>query len=236
MDFPIHPQWFTRKEKKLLNLLQSIDENKTVLDIGCADMWTRNHLASSTTYLGLDYPLTANNLYRCRPSLYGSAELLPFEPSSIDHVLMLDVLEHLARPRKALLEIASVLKADGTAIVRIPFLYPIHDAPHDYTRFTEFGLKEHCDEAGLEISELHKIGTPLETSALLRNIALGVTILNLYKNRNPLALFAIFLPLYFLINNLYSHFLSKVISNFSLMPHTYLLVLTKTIKHESNQA
>jgi hypothetical protein len=34
-----------------------------------------------------------------------------------------------------------VLKPDGRIIVSVPFLFPVHDAPHDYWRFTKYALE-----------------------------------------------------------------------------------------------
>lgn len=67
---------------------------------------------------------------------------LPFRDGEFDIVLCLSVLEHLKEPARAILEIRRVLKMNGKIIVSVPFLFPIHDAPNDYWRFTKFGLKE----------------------------------------------------------------------------------------------
>ena len=40
--------------------------------------------------------------YNSLPDIYGNANLLPISDSSINNVLMLDVLEHLPDPEKCL--------------------------------------------------------------------------------------------------------------------------------------
>lgn len=83
---------------------------------------------------------------------------LPFEAARFDTVLLADVLEHIAEPARLLHEIARVLAPDGRLIVLVPFLYRVHEAPHDYFRYTEYGLAHLCEAAGLEILELEPYG------------------------------------------------------------------------------
>lgn len=57
-----------------------------------------------------------------------------------DTVLMTHVVEHLTRPDVALTEVRRVLKPDGVLIGSTPHLSRLHGVPHDYYRFTSFGL------------------------------------------------------------------------------------------------
>ena len=66
---------------------------------------------------------------------------LPFEDNTFDVALCMVVLEHLEDPRKAIAEIQRVLKPGGTVLVSVPFLFPMHDTPNDFWRFTKYGLK-----------------------------------------------------------------------------------------------
>jgi SAM-dependent methyltransferase len=56
-------------------------------------------------------------------------------------ILILDTLEHVEYPRKALEQVYRVLKPDGIVLVTSVLNYPIHDFPNDYWRFTPEGLK-----------------------------------------------------------------------------------------------
>lgn len=71
----------------------------------------------------------------------GSVYELPFENESFDIVLCMVVMEHLEDPKSAIAEMKRVLKKGGKILVSVPFLFPIHDAPGDYWRFTKYGLK-----------------------------------------------------------------------------------------------
>ena len=229
MGLPFHPQWFTRKEAELIQFLQTQAGGSLVLDIGCADKWIKAHLPAEVTYLGLDYPLTSEQMYHSLPDVFASAENLPFATSAIDTVYVLDVLEHIKHPLIAMQEVSRVLKKSGSIILRVPFLYPIHDAPIDFTRFTIYGIQTLATECGLKILRAIPLGHPFETSALMRNLAYAKTVIDLVHRRNPLCLLGLALPLYFLVNNLLSFLLARLAPNTTIMPHTYLVQLQKVV-------
>jgi len=77
---------------------------------------------------------------------------------SIDTVLCTDVLEHIYRPAVLWSEIARILRTDGVAIVGTPFLYRIHEAPHDYHRYTGFALERYARDAGLQALSVQPLG------------------------------------------------------------------------------
>ena len=125
------------------------------------------YVGSGVEYIGLDYPATGLEWYGCRPHVFGGAERLPFSDHAFDSVLLLDVLEHLPEPQVVLNEAWRVLGPGGTLITKAPFLYPLHDSPRDFRRWTNFGLRQDCSLPGAEIVAERVIGVPLETSSLL---------------------------------------------------------------------
>ena len=62
---------------------------------------------------------------------------LPFKDGSVDMVVSISLLEHVPEPEKVLAEIKRVLKVGWYLYCAVPFMYPFHSAPNDYTRFTE---------------------------------------------------------------------------------------------------
>jgi len=95
------------------------------------------------------------------------AERLPFTDASFDTVLCTEVLEHTRYPFAVLLEIRRVLKPGGYLLLSVPFIYPIHEAPYDHWRFTSFGLRLLCMEAGLEVVYLRPKGGIIATLIVL---------------------------------------------------------------------
>ncbi len=68
------------------------------------------------------------------------AENLKFEDSSANIVLILETIEHLKNPQKAIKEAYRVLKDGGLLIVSSAMNFPVHSYPSDYWRFTPEGI------------------------------------------------------------------------------------------------
>lgn len=169
---PLHPQWLLGKRDRTIDWVNQHAKGH-LLDIGASDRWIEPRLAGSVTYTALDYPATGQDLYKARPDLFGNASSLPFRNNSFDVVILFDVLEHLEKPREALEDIKRVLKTDGTLLLNLPFVYPIHDAPFDFQRYTYFGLKRELEISGFVVEELENTMSSSETAGLMVTLALG---------------------------------------------------------------
>jgi len=65
---------------------------------------------------------------------------LKLPDKSVGTALLLDTIEHVEYPRKALDEIYRVLKDDGILIVSSVMIFLIHEFPYDYWRYTPEGM------------------------------------------------------------------------------------------------
>lgn len=167
---PVHPQWLLGPRRVPTGITEATG---VVLDIGAADRWIRSHLSQDATYVALDYPATGDRFYEARPDVFADAARLPFSDSSVDSVICLEVIEHLYDPASALAEIRRVLKPGGRAWVSIPFMYPIHNEPYDFQRFTEHGLRREANRAGLDVASLERSGNAVRTGGLLMCLAIA---------------------------------------------------------------
>ncbi len=100
-----------------------------------------------------------------KPNIIGDAHNLPFKDGEADAILSTDVFEHLKDPVKAVSEMKRVLKKGGKVIFATRFIFPIHDSPNDFWRFTKYGLKELFRD--FEILELEPETRNFETLAIL---------------------------------------------------------------------
>ena len=112
-------------------------------------------------------------LYHSRPEVFADAACLPFSDGIFDAVACLEVLEHVRAPDKVLSEIARVLRPGGMAYVSMPFLYPVHDAPHDYQRWTTHGWHRSAELAGLKIMDVRPASNALQAAGMLTCLALA---------------------------------------------------------------
>jgi SAM-dependent methyltransferase len=84
----------------------------------------------------------------------GDAQALGIGTETFEVVLCTEVLEHLPEPQRAIDETYRVLIPGGTLLITTRFLFPIHDAPHDFYRFTKYGLRHLLRRfEGVEIAE-----------------------------------------------------------------------------------
>ena len=68
------------------------------------------------------------------------AHNLSFKDQRFDTVICTMVLEHVPKPWLVASEIERVLKPGGFCIITAPFMFPKHDDPEDYFRFSSVGL------------------------------------------------------------------------------------------------
>jgi SAM-dependent methyltransferase len=61
---------------------------------------------------------------------------------AFDVILCLYVLEHIFELEKAVRSMHRALAPRGTLVIAVPHLYPYHDEPTDYWRFTEHALRQ----------------------------------------------------------------------------------------------
>jgi len=75
------------------------------------------------------------------PDILGDVCSHDLGESRFDRIVLCEVLEHLHAPAEALQRLHRALKPGGRIIVSAPFCLPMHDRPHDYFRFTRYGLE-----------------------------------------------------------------------------------------------
>lgn len=76
------------------------------------------------------------------PDIVGSIENMSmFHDAKFSAVFCFEVLEHVQDPFSAAKEILRVLQPGGLLIGSTPFMLGVHDAPHDYFRYTRYGLR-----------------------------------------------------------------------------------------------
>ena len=120
-------------------------EGKQVLDIGSF----RGSFLESSKFDSVKATLSKAKKYvtadinpESGADIIADAHALPIDANLFDIVIANNVIEHLSDPIRGVKEMKLVLKKGGNLYFTIPFLYHLHESPHDYNRFTKFGLQE----------------------------------------------------------------------------------------------
>lgn len=133
-----------------------------MLDVGCGDKpYETAFRPYVTEHVGVDFAPTfegSENAKRNRADKLYSGDLLPFGDAEFDTVLCTQVLEHTPTPERLLGECARVLRPGGVLILTVPFAFRVHSEPHDYFRYTKFGLAALIGSQGLVVQTLEPRG------------------------------------------------------------------------------
>ncbi len=121
--------------------LKSITPGMTVLNVGAGGE-VGHRLSETLDQSNTPIEIISTDIdIKRNPDIVCDVCSMPFPDNSFDLVFLIEVLEHVHNPPKALSEIYRVLKPGGTLIFSVPFIFPLHDRPCDYFRYTKYGLK-----------------------------------------------------------------------------------------------
>lgn len=207
----LHPQWLgDRNHANIQSQVNKIN-NSHILNIGSGNSEFTKQFEEENELIQYDFP-TTNQLYNRKPHVYGNASNLPFEQSVFDIIFLFEVLEHISNDLDVIRETFRTLKPKGRLFLSTPFLYPVHDAPYDYHRYTVYALQHLLADAGFCEIQIKSQGNAATTSLLLFNLAL----LNLLKKLERINTFLLLagIPIAYII----SLFINLIGALFILLP------------------
>ncbi|WP_299926457.1 class I SAM-dependent methyltransferase [uncultured Nocardioides sp.] len=153
----------------LRSAIADLPAGSTVLDVGAGEAPYRELFAAhdyrTTDWNGSFYtPVTPVDHV-------APAHDLPLADGSVDAVVCTQVLEHLAEPVAALHEFRRVLRPAGSLVVTVPLTWYLHEVPHDYYRYTPYGLRHVLEKAGFEAVDIEPMNdSPSTIAALLHHL------------------------------------------------------------------
>ena len=92
---------------------------------------------------------------------------IPMDSDSVDVVILTEVLEHLRNPVRAMEELYRVLKPGGRLVLTTPLLWPLHEEPNDFQRFTKYGLGEIFKNSGFKEFKITGYGNYVLSALIL---------------------------------------------------------------------
>lgn len=122
-------------EGKLIRYMKELS-GKKVLEVGCAMNTYSTYCNATNTIVRTDVKPSP------RVDRVEDVTSLSFENNSFDVIILSNVLEHVYYFQKAVDECFRVLKRGGEIVVIVPFLFPLHDEPGDYWRFSQHALQK----------------------------------------------------------------------------------------------
>ena len=157
--------WWRARERVILDALRAHQPAagwRNVLDVGCGDGLFFDELAKLPGVQLVEGVEPAQALVSADGPHRGRIHVAPFDATfnptrRYSLVVMLDVLEHLPEPAKALRHALSLLEPGGVFLATVPAfmsLWTRHDdLNHHYTRYDRDSFRALASQAGLRVDE-----------------------------------------------------------------------------------
>jgi SAM-dependent methyltransferase len=135
----------------------SLPKGARLLDAGAGEGQYQHHFAAQR-YTGVDLAVGDATWNYAKLDVIADLTALPFRERSFDAAIHIVTIEHLPEPALALDEIAHTLRPGGAILIAAPHEWEVHQAPHDYFRYTRYGLAYLLQRAGFERIEIEPAG------------------------------------------------------------------------------
>jgi SAM-dependent methyltransferase len=146
-----------RIERALAHFADELPAGARVLDCGAGECQYRD-LFRRARYVAVDSAVGDAAWDYSQLSAIGDLGALPFADATFDAAISTVTLEHVRFPAAALAEMRRVLRYPGQVFLAVPQFWELHQAPHDYFRYTRCGTEYLLRQAGFEVERLEPTG------------------------------------------------------------------------------
>jgi SAM-dependent methyltransferase len=136
---------------------RSLRDGARLLDAGAGEGQYRGQFGRQW-YCGVDLAVGDGSWDYSRLDALADLTALPFRDRAFDAAIHIVTIEHLREPGAALCEMARVLAPGAMLLIAAPHEWEVHQAPHDYFRYTRYGLAYLLERAGFEVCEMRASG------------------------------------------------------------------------------
>ena len=139
-----------------LEIFKKFKINGDIIEFGASDKIEKNFCNSKLNNCKISYSnLNPSNKKFLKIDLQKKVLI----ELKYDYVIIFNVLEHLLDPNLALKNLSKICKKNGKIIGSTPFLFRVHGAPKDYSRFTKDHLIELLKSSNFKDIEIIELGT-----------------------------------------------------------------------------
>jgi SAM-dependent methyltransferase len=128
-----------------------------VLDAGAGEGNHKSHFTAQR-YCGLDLGIGDGAWDYSRLDVLGDLASLPFRDGAFDAAINIVTLEHVREPARVVCELGRILAPRGRLLLVAPHQWEEHQQPHDYYRFTRYGLDYLLRQAGFTEIDIQPVG------------------------------------------------------------------------------
>ena len=136
---------------------RSLPRGARVLDSGAGESQYA-HAFGHCRYVGVDLGVGDEDWDYSQINVRADLRRLPFRDDSFAAAVNIVVLEHVVEPQTVLAEISRVLQTGAPLFLVVPQEWGVHQEPHDYFRYTRFGLESLLKRAGLGKFRIEAMG------------------------------------------------------------------------------
>jgi SAM-dependent methyltransferase len=167
----VHNRIAYRVMEEVLTYAASRYARGRLVDVGCGSKpWEGLFADFVDEHVGVDHVPSERNPQAV--DVIAGAYEIPLPDRHADTLLLTSVLEHLEEPERGLAEAFRLLRPGGHVILTAPFIWPIHEAPRDFFRYSPYGLRHLLEEAGFEVLEVQPLAGAWTTFSLELSYAL----------------------------------------------------------------
>jgi SAM-dependent methyltransferase len=144
-------------EDAVSGFAQKLPRGARVLDAGAGEGFYKSNFAEQR-YCGLDLGVGDGAWDYSRLDVLGDLAALPFSDRTFEAAINIVTLEHVREPARVVCELGRILTPGGSLLLVAPHQWEEHQQPHDYYRYTRYGLDYLLREAGFTEIDIRPVG------------------------------------------------------------------------------
>jgi SAM-dependent methyltransferase len=144
-------------ERAVSEFAAKLPQGARVLDAGAGE-GTYSGFFRDHRYCGVDFALGDADWDYSGLDAVADLHALPFREECFDACLNIVTLEHVREPADVLCEISRTLRRGGRLLLVVPQDWEVHQSPHDYFRYTRYGVRYLLGNAGFTDIEVQPAG------------------------------------------------------------------------------